>query len=537
MTAISTPTRRARPRVGAAWVIMALVCASQFMVILDASIVNVALPSIRRELGFTPTGLPWVVNGYLLTFAGFTLLGGRAADLFGHRRMLVTGLFVFSTSSLAGGVATAPDILVAARIAQGVGAAMLAPATLAVINTCFTEGHARARAFGAWSASGGVGGMAGAIAGGAITTELSWRWVFLINVPIGAVLIVVAMTALAGTRTGRRDSLDLPGAVTGTAGLGALVYGVMQSADHGWTSVPVIGPAAAGLLLLIVFSVVEARFATRPMMPLRLFRIQGVAVGNGLLLLFGGIAIAMWYFTSLFLQNVLGYSALRSGLGQTPAAVTFVVIARLTAAVAPRTGVRPLVLAGCGCFVAGFGWLAQADAHSGYVTCILGPTLIIAVGIGLTFPTLMTAATADAPEGDTGTVGGLANTASQVGGSIGLGVLASAASARAATEVAGRSTATALAAGYDLVFLMAAGLGVAIAVVACCYRGPAGPTAGDAERSDQERSLTTPSPHAPSTGRRRRSSSGGSPRPRRRPRSGCEGRASSEWWSGDPSPY
>jgi EmrB/QacA subfamily drug resistance transporter len=435
------------------------------MVILDASIVNVALPSIDRDLGFTSAGLAWVVNGYLLTFAGFMLLGGRAADLFGHRRMLAAGLLLFSASSLVGGLATAPEVLVAARVTQGMGAAMLAPATLAVINTSFTEGHARARAFGAWSAAGGVGGMAGAVAGGALTTGLSWRWVFLINVPIGAVLIVVAMMSLAGTRTRRRESLDLTGAVTGTAGLAALIYGAMQSADHGWTSVLVVGPALAGLLLLVVFTVVEARFATQPMMPLRLFRIRGVAVGNVMLLLFGGIAIAMWYFTSLFLQNALGYSALRAGLGQTPAAVTFMVIARLAAALLPRTGVRRLVLAGCGCFLAGFGWLSQAHADSGYLTSVLGPTLLIAVGIGLTFPTLMAATTADVPEGDAGTIGGLANTASQVGGSVGLAVLATAASARAAMETGGSSPAAALAAGYDRVFLMAAGLGLAIAMV------------------------------------------------------------------------
>jgi hypothetical protein len=221
----------------------------------------------------------------------------------------------------------------------------------------------------------------------------------------------------------------------------------------------------AGLLLLVVFTVVEARFATQPMVPLRLFRIRRVAVGDLMLLLFGGIAIAMWYFTSLFLQNVLGYSALRAGLGQTPAAVTFVVIARLAAAVLPRTGVRPLVLAGCGCFLAGFGWLAQTNADSGYLTSVLGPTLLIAVGIGLTFPTLMAAATADVPEGDAGIIGGLASTASQVGASVGLAVLATAASARAAMEAGGSSPAATLAAGYDLVFLAAAGLGLAIAVV------------------------------------------------------------------------
>jgi EmrB/QacA subfamily drug resistance transporter len=465
MTNASTAAQRARPHAGPPWSVLSLACACQFMVILDAAIVNVALPSIDRDLGFTAIGLAWVVNGYLLAFAGFMLLGGRAADLFGHRRILATGLFLFSASSLAGGLATAPEVLVAARVTQGIGAAMMAPATLAVINTYFVEKHERARAFGAWSAAGGVGGMAGAVVGGALTTGLSWRWVFLINVPIGTVLIVVATVLLAGTRTKRREALDLTGAFTGTAGLAALIYGVMQSVDHGWMSVRVVAPAVAGLLLLVLFTVVEARFAARPMMPLRLFRIRGTAVGNGMLLLFGGIAVAMWYFTSLFLQNVLGYSALGAGLGQTPAAVTFVVIARLAATLLPRTGVRPLVLAGGGCFLTGFGWLAQAGADSGYVTSVLGPTLIIAVGIGLTFPTLMAATTADVPEGDMGVVGGLANTASQVGGAVGLAVLATASSARAATTTHESSPAVALAAGYDLVFLMAAALGLAIAVV------------------------------------------------------------------------
>jgi EmrB/QacA subfamily drug resistance transporter len=463
-SANTLPRSRIDPRTGPSWLVLALACACQFMVILDASIVNVALPSIDRDLGFSAAGLAWVVNGYMLTFAGLMLLGGRAADLFGHRLTLSAGLLLFSAASLLGGLATSAEVLVAARVSQGVGAAMLAPATLSVINTSFTGGPARARAFGAWSAAGGVGGMAGAVAGGALTTGLSWRWVFLINVPIGAVLIVVALTSLTGTRPERRASLDLTGAVTGTGGLAALIYGVMQSADHGWGSANVIGPVVAALLLLAAFTAVEARFAAQPLMPLRLFRIRGVAVGNGMLLLFGGIAIAMWYFTSLFLQDVLGYGALRAGLGQTPAAVTFMVVARGTAALLPRSGVRPLVLSGCGCFLAGFGWLARAHADSGYLTGFLGPTLLVAIGIGLTFPTLMAAATADVPEGEAGIIGGLANTAGQLGGSLALAVLATAASTRATAHSHG-STASSLAAGYDLVFLVAAGIGLAIALV------------------------------------------------------------------------
>ncbi|MCK2219467.1 MFS transporter [Actinomadura sp. ATCC 31491] len=459
MTSRPTTAIHARPRTGPARMTLALVSACQFMVILDSSIVNVALPSIDRELGFASTGLAWVVNGYLLTFAGLMLLGGRAADLFGRRRALTAGLVLFTASSLAAGLAAVPAVLVAARLTQGVGAALLAPATLAVINTGFAEGRERARALGAWSAAGGVGGMAGALAGGALTTGLSWRWVFLINVPVGVALIATAVRALPGTRTAGREGLDLAGAVTGTAGLAALIYGIMHGAGHGWTSAPVLAPVAAGLLLLAVFAVVEARFAAQPMMPPRLLRSRGVAAGTGSLLLFGGITIAMWYFTSLFLQNVLGYGALRAGLGQTPAAVTFMVVARAAGVLLPRAGVRPLILAGGACFVAGFGWLAQAGAGSGYLTAVLGPTLLVATGIGLVFPTLMAATTAGAPGGDAGAAGGLAQTAGQAGGSLGLAVLATAATQASA----GGSSPAALAAGYDRVFLIAAGLGAAVA--------------------------------------------------------------------------
>jgi EmrB/QacA subfamily drug resistance transporter len=432
--------------------VLALASVSQFMVILDASIVNVALPSIQRDLDFGGSGPAWVVNGYLLSFAGFLLLGGRAADLIGRRRLLVAGLATFAAASLVAGLATTPEILVGARVVQGVGAAMLAPATLAVLNTTFTDPQERARAFGAWSAAGGVGGVSGALAGGAITTGLSWRWVFLINVPIGAALIAVALVSLPGVRPVRRTSLDAAGAVTATVGLAAAIYGVMQSADHGWTSPRVVGPLVGGLVLLVAFVGIEARTAAQPMLPLRLFGSRRVAIGAVMLLLFGGIAIALWYFSSLFLQDVLGYSALRAGLAQTPAAVAFVMVARLAAGLLPRVGVRPLIVAGAVLFLAGFGWLSRAGEGSGggYVGAVLAPMLLIAAGIGLTFPTLMANATAGAPDADAGIVGGLANTASQVGGAVGLAVL---------TTVAGSP------ADYGRVFLVAAALGPAIALV------------------------------------------------------------------------
>ncbi|MFF0154029.1 MFS transporter [Micromonospora sp. NPDC005203] len=463
MTSTYTENQSVKPDSGPARLVLALACVCQFMVILDVSIVNVALPSVQRDLSFTDTGLAWVVNGYVLAFAGFMLPGGRAVDLLGHRRMLVAGLGLFSLASLAAGLASTPEILVGARAAQGLGGAMLAPATLAVINTCFPEGRERARAFGAWSASGGVGGMVGAVAGGVLTTGLSWRWVFLINVPIGVVLVVVALRSLSEVQAGRRESIDLVGAMTGTAGLASVIYGVMQTADHTWGSARVLVPVLGGVPLLAMFLLVEKRFATAPMMPLRLLRNRNVAISNGMLLLFGGIATAMWFFSSLFMQNVLGYSALDAGLGQTPAAVVFVVAARFAAGWLPRTGVRPLILAGCACFVTGFGWLSQADSGSSYAVSVLGPTLFVAIGIGLVFPTLMASATADAPPGDAGIVGGLANTASQVGGSIALAVYATAAAARAGANHSTSALPVALAAGYELVFRLAAGVALAIA--------------------------------------------------------------------------
>ncbi|MGC5291108.1 MFS transporter [Micromonospora sp. DT231] len=463
MTSIRPENPATTPSAGPPWLVLALACACQFMVVLDVSIVNVALPSVQRDLGFTDTGLAWVVNGYVLTFAGFMLLGGRAADLFGHRRMLVAGLGLFSLASLAAGLAHTPELLVGARVAQGLGGAMLAPATLAVINIRFPEGKERARAFGAWSSAGGVGGMVGAVAGGVLTSGLSWRWVFLINVPIGIVLLLVA-TSLTAAPALRRESLDLLGAITGTAGLASLIYGVMQTANHAWGSPRVMPPILAGVVLLAVFLVVEKRVAA-PMMPLRLFRNRTVAVSNAMLLLFGGIAIAMWFFSSLFMQNVLQYSALDAGLGQTPAAVVFVVVARFATGRLLQSGARVLIVTGCACFVAGFAWLSQADADSHYAASVLGPTLLVAIGIGLVFPTLMASATADVSPGDAGIVGGLANTASQVGGSIALAVYATAAATRAAANHSASAPLDALASGYALVFGIAAGVALTIAAV------------------------------------------------------------------------
>jgi EmrB/QacA subfamily drug resistance transporter len=445
-----------------AWMVLALTCAGHFMVILDAAIVNVALPSIRSGLGFTATGLQWVVNSYLLVFGGFLLLGGRTADVFGQRRMLVAGLAMFSAASLVCGLAADPAVLVAARAAQGLGAAVLTPATLTVVTTHFTGAKVRASALSLWTAAGGLGGVAGSVVGGAITGALSWRWIFLINVPIGAVLIVLALIALAG-RSGRRGvSLDLPGAITATAGMASLIYGIVQTEPYGWGSPQVLVPLSAGVVLLAVFGLIEGKLARGPMLPLRLLRSRSVSVGTILLILIGTTTIASWYFASLFFQNVLGYGPMRAGLALTPAALALPIAATFAPRLLSLLGVRPLVLLGCVCHLIGFGWLTQATPTSTYLADLLGPTMIVAIGFGLLYTPTTVAVTANVTPNDAGIVSGLANASRNIGGSIGLAVLATVATTRTQSI----DTPTALAAGYDRVFLIAAAVAILSALIA-----------------------------------------------------------------------
>jgi EmrB/QacA subfamily drug resistance transporter len=456
----TSPSLSLDPSRAGGWLVLALICSCQFMVILDSAIINVALPSVQAELGLSPVNLAWVVNAYLLTFGGLMLLGGRAADLFGHKTVLIVGMAIFALASLVAGLAATAPILIAARAVQGAGAALLAPATLALLNSTYS-GLDRVRAIGAWSAAGGLGGMAGAIAGGVLTTGLSWRWVFLINVPIGLLLIAGAIAIHAAPALRQRRAFDLAGAVTGTLGLAALIYGVMQSVEHSWASVYVAGSVAAGLAFLAVFAIAEKYLVRDPMLPMRLFAVRNVVVGNAMLALFGSLGIAMWYFTSLLLQNVLHHSALQSGLEQTPAAVLFVLVARSTSNLSQRYGVRAVLMGGCACLAVGFGGLALFGAAGGYFPGVLVPSLIIATGIGLVFPTLMGISTAGVSAQDGGITAGLASTSNQVGGAIGLAVL----TVLAAVTTAGAPGNQALADGYARVFTIASGLSVAVAAL------------------------------------------------------------------------
>jgi EmrB/QacA subfamily drug resistance transporter len=435
-----------------------ITCAAQFLVVLDVSIVNVALPAMRDDLGFGASGLEWVVNAYALTFAGFLLLGGRAADLYGRRRTLIAGLALFAGASLAGGLATAPGVLVAARAVQGLGGALLMPATLAILTTSYPEGPKRARAIAVWSAVGAAGGAAGSVFGGLLTDLLSWRWTLLINVPIGAAVIVAALLVLDPGRDGAGRRLDILGAVTATAGLSALTLGVTQKA---------LLPVAAGVALLLVFVVVQARVASQPLMPLRIFRSRAVTGANVVILLTGGVGFSLWYFVSLYLQNTRGYSALEAGLAFLPHTFAIIVAARLAPRLMTRLGVRPLVVLGALVAAAGFAWQSRLTVDSGLVTGVLLPGAVMTFGIGLTFTPLAAAATSAVERTDAGLVSGLLNSSRQVGGSIGLAALA--------TVAAGHGVA-----GYSRAFEIGALVLVAAAAAALVLPAPRPPAATSA---------------------------------------------------------
>jgi len=325
--------------------ILLLACLGNFMVVLDVAVVNVALPAMRADLGFSATGLQWVVNAYTLTYAGFLLLGGRTADLFGRRRMFLIALLLFTAASLVCGLAPTAGTLIAARAVQGLGAAILAPVTLTIVTMTFTQPRERAYALGWWGASLASGGAVGVLIGGILTDLLSWRWIFLINLPVGILGIVAARTLLTESRADTRNrSLDLGGAVTVTLGLTALVYGVVESNANGWTSPWTLVPIASSVVLLAAFAFIELKVATAPIAPLRIFRSRALTAANIAMFCVGGSMFAMWYFVSLYLQEVLGQSPLIAGLSFIPAALAIIMASQAAGRLVARTGPRPLLV-------------------------------------------------------------------------------------------------------------------------------------------------------------------------------------------------
>ncbi|WP_307524967.1 DHA2 family efflux MFS transporter permease subunit [Streptomyces umbrinus] len=435
------------------WVVVALACAGQFLVVLDVSVVNTALPSMRADLGLSAPGLQWVVNAYTIAFAGFMLLGGRAGDLYGRKRMFLIGLALFTLASLAGGLAQEGWQLLAARAVQGLGAAVLAPSTLTILTSAVPEGAARARAIATWTAVGGGGGAAGGLVGGVLVDGLSWRWVLLINVPIGAVVLAGALLWLVESRAGGGRRIDLPGALLVTAGLATLAYGIVQTEAEGWTSAATLVPLAAGAALIGLFLLVEAR-TKAPLMPLKLFRLRSVSSANVAMFLCGSAMFCMWFFMTLYAQNVLGYSPLDAGLALVPSSLAVILGSKVAPRLMPVVGARNVAVLGALVAAAGFGWQSTMTADGAYLTAIMFPGILMMLGAGLSATPLAALATSGAEPGEAGLVSGLINTSRTMGGSLGLSVMATIAAARTG---GGRSP-EALAEGYALVFRTGGGV-------------------------------------------------------------------------------
>ncbi|KAB1989961.1 MFS transporter [Streptomyces triticiradicis] len=429
------------------WAVIALACAGQFLVVLDVSVVNVALPSMRADLGLSAPGLQWVVNAYSIAFAGFMLLGGRAGDLYGRKRMFLVGLALFTLASAAGGLAQEGTQLLLARAAQGLGAAVLAPSTLTIITSAVPEGAARARAIATWTAVGAGGGAAGGLVGGLLVDGLSWRWVLLINVPVGAIVLACAAYRLVESRAGDGRRLDLPGALLVTAGLATLAYGIVQTEAEGWTAAATLVPLGAGAALIGIFLVVEARTGA-PLMPLKLLRLRSVASANAAVFVSGSAMFCMWFFMTLYAQNVLGYSPLGAGLALVPSSLAVVVGSKSAPRLMPVVGARNVAVLGTLLAAAGFGWQSAMTADGPYLTAIMFPGVLMMAGAGLAATPLAALATSGAVPEDAGVVSGLVNTSRVMGGSLGLAVMSTIAAARTGGSTSGE----ALTAGYALAF-------------------------------------------------------------------------------------
>jgi EmrB/QacA subfamily drug resistance transporter len=444
-----------------------LCCMAQFMVVLDVSIVNVALPSISADLGFTPASLAWVVNAYTLAFAGFLLLGGRAADLLGRREVFAGGLALFALASLAGGLAQSELTLVAARAAQGLGGAVVAPATLSILTTGFPEGHERNRALGLWGAMGAIGGASGALLGGLLTETLSWRWILIINVPIG---LLGALAALRVVRTPRREvgstrQFDLAGALSVTCGLLVLTYGIVESSKYGWGSARTLLTLAAGIALLAVFLVVEGRLASRPLVPLRIFASRALSAANVIVFCLGGAVFAMWYFISLYLQQVLGYSPIDAGLAFLPMPLTIAACTQAATRLTGRYGPGPVLAIGMTLIAAGMLLFAGVPAEGSYVADVLAPALLCSAGLGFSFVPVTIAATTGVDRTEAGLASGLVNTSRQMGGSVGLALLATVATQRTAALGGDVSHLQALTEGFHRAFALGAAFALTGALV------------------------------------------------------------------------
>ncbi|MFE1949780.1 MULTISPECIES: MFS transporter [Streptomyces] len=412
---------RAARREGHPGIALTVIAACQLMVVLDATIVNIALPHIQDALKFSTTDLTWVVSAYTLTFGGMLLLGGRAGDILGRRRVFMTGILLFTAASLLGGLAQEPWQLLAARALQGVGGAIASPTSLALITTTFPEGPERNRAFGVFAAVSAGGGAVGLLAGGMLTDWLDWRWVLFVNVPIG--ILIAVLTPLYITESKRHPgSFDIAGALTSTFGMVALVYGFIRASEEGWRDSLTLGSFGAAVVLLLAFAIVERR-AKDPITPLRMFADRNRSGTYVIMLSLAAAMFGMFFFIVLFVQNVLGYSPIKAGLAFLPVTAAIAVGAGLSQRFLPTLGPKPFMAAGTALAVLGLTWQTFVTPESSYVSGVLGPMLVFGVGMGLNFVTLTVTAVSGVAQHEAGAASGLLNATQQVGGSLGLSIL------------------------------------------------------------------------------------------------------------------
>jgi len=461
-----TPAASPAPAVARPRLLLVVCCVAQFMVILDLSIVNVALPSIQSSLNFTSADLQWVVDAYAIAFAGFLMLGGRAADQLGQRKVFVTSLAVFAVTSLIGGASQSQEMLVAARAVQGLSCAFMAASSLAIITSSFAPGPQLHRAIALWAAMNGAGGAAGTLFGGVITQELSWRWVLLINPPIGLAAAVVGWAVIADRRRGAAGrGFDLGGALTLTLGQMVLVYGVVQAGLRGWHATGALVPILAGLALLALFGLIESRFAAAPLIPFGQIT-RPLAVANGIVLLFSAALFPMWYVSSLYLQQVLGLSPLHTGLTFLPMALTIMLVAGRAGKLVSRFGVRSVLGGGLLMMAAAMLLFTKIAASGSAVIYILVPGVLMAAGIGMSIVPSTIAATQGAKQGQAGLASGLVNTSRQVGGGLGIAILITLATAYSSQLIgSGHGVPQALTDGFRLAYFIGAGLALGAAVL------------------------------------------------------------------------
>ena len=447
--------------------LLLLLCAVQFLDVVDSSIMNVALPSIRRDLGFSVQGLQWVLSGYLVTYGGLLLLGGRAGDLLGRRRMLVAGTALFAACSLAGGLAVDAGMLVGARLGQGVGAAMMAPAGLSILTTSFNSGDDRNRALGVWGAISGLAAAAGVFLGGVLSQGPGWRWVLFVNLPVCVLILYGAYRLVPGGRPAARSAgFDIPGAVLATGGMLLLVYALVRAPEQGWGSARTVGELATAAIVLAAFTATELR-RRGPLFPFSIFRVKGLAAADATQMIAFAAFVSVFYFLTLYMQNVVGFSPIRSGSAYLPVTAGIVAAAGISSRLFARIGTRPVIVAGALIAAAGVWYLSRIPVHGTYPQNLLPGLVIMAIGIGAVLVSVTTAANAGVPQDKAGLAAGLLNASQQLGTALGLAVFSAIATARTSTLLTAHAPPdAALTAGFHRALLACAFSLLAAAVIA-----------------------------------------------------------------------